>query len=342
MACRFYVDVRDGLIQRGKLHTVAVFRILLLLSATFSCGAETVLYTSFQGTSYELTPWYGQDVAVLTQSPNLDPATMNKILSAFDSAWNVYHNLTGQIPTPYAPTTLNGKDTIAQVPDGATCGAGCSYLGYTGTELTNTFVNYLYGKVSNYGQFDQVQFYEFGRNFWFYQRQLGIVDPFVTGFAIANRFVSMEQASIPGAPYYNTGMPFADFEAASTSVLLNAYLADARLNWKNTLAAGQGVPGQEFGGAADLAGAFFYKIYSDHGFSDYQSFFQILSTLPTAATGAAAIQNFEIAALGATGEDYSFLFRDQSTVPEPFSILLDVIGLASIVLVAKLRTGHAK
>lgn len=320
---------------------MATFRILLLLSATFSCCAETVLYTSFQGSTYELTPWYGQDVAVLTQPPNLDPTTMNKILSAFDSAWNVYHNLTGQVPISYPPTTLNGKDTIAHVPDGATCGAGCSYLGYTGTEIANTYFNYLYSNANKYGLFDQVQFYEFGRNFWFYQNQLGIVDPFVTGFAIANRFVSMEQGGIPGAPFYNNGMSFADFEAASTSVLLNAYLSDPRLNWKNTLAVGQGVPGQEFGGAADLAGAFYYKIYSDHGFSDYQSFFRILSTLPTANTDAAAIQNFEIAALGATGEDYSFLFRDQSTVPEPFSILLSVIGLASIGLVTKVRTGHS-
>jgi hypothetical protein len=268
-------------------------------------------YTSFQGQTYSLNAWPGADLAVLTSAADLDPVTMARIGSALDAAWNVYFQLIGKPPTPLTSTTFLGKGTIAEVPLGATCGAACSYLGYTGTEIAAPYFDVLYNGVKNSGQYDQVLFYELGRNFWFYQKQLGSIDAFVTGFAIANRFVSMQQAGLQGGPF--NGTPFATFQQQATTDLIAAYLANPSLNWRNTIGAGQGVPGQIYNGSADLAGAMFYKIYSDHGYSKYQDFFKALALQPTATTPAGAIQNFETAALQATGEDYGFLF-DPSTV----------------------------
>jgi hypothetical protein len=49
-----------------------------------------------------------------------------------------------------------------------TCGAACSYLGVTGTEIEPPYFQTLYDGIANNDLYDQALFYEFGRNFWFY------------------------------------------------------------------------------------------------------------------------------------------------------------------------------
>ena len=60
----------------------------------------------------------------------------------------------------------------------------------TGTEILAPYFLTLYNGVLQHGQYDETLFYEFGRSFWSYGSQLGTVDPFVTGFAIANNFLA--------------------------------------------------------------------------------------------------------------------------------------------------------
>jgi uncharacterized protein (TIGR03437 family) len=281
---------------------------------------STVMYQGFSGASnnipvtYNLYPWFGKKVALLTPLNTLDVPTMNTILAGLDAAWAVYEQITGADPSPYPPGTLNGRDIIAVVPDASipSC-AACTYVGANGSELTSTWFDVLYNGVMDNGQFDQVMFYEFGRNFWFYTNQLGQVGQFITGFAIANRFISMDSAGLNGGPF--NGLTFAQFQTSDMIDFLNSYLADPNFTWENTILTGQAPPSAAGWSAADLAGAMFYRLYDDFGFAAYQAFWRALQQLPTAPTPDGAIQNFLAAAMTATGRNYGFLFKGAYDAP---------------------------
>ena len=212
----FSVSRRDR--KRGFFGKLIFCIALLVMAAT---EAKAVSYTGFHGNTYELTPWEGTNVVVLTQSNALDVSTMRNIVENLDGAWDVYEDLTGRSPTPWPATTLNGLSTIAEVPDGETCGAGCAYLGFTGIEIASTYWNILYDGVMSANEYDQVLFFELGRNFWLYSEQLGAIEPFVTGFAIANRFVSMNEIDVAGGPFGS--LTFDEFKRLATEELFAAY-----------------------------------------------------------------------------------------------------------------------
>ena len=304
-------------------------------------GAQSgspIAYTTFQGDSLTLYPWKGQKVVVLTSSPNLDRATMTSIVSALDSAWRVYEQITGADPDFYPETSLNGLDIIAEVPTGSTCGAACSYLGNTGTEIESTYFNVLYNGVYNNHQFDQALFYELGRNFWFYNAQLGALSPFVTGFAVANRFVSMDNIGVTGGPYNGT-LPYAQFEQSVLRGLLQTYLNGPAWNWQNTLAAGDAPPTPNDWSASDLAGSMIHRVYADYGMTAYTAFFRALAAEPAVSTESGAIQNFVAAAKTATGADYSFFFKNTPvTAPQ---IRPAASGGAPVVNSASFQTGFS-
>jgi serralysin len=266
-----------------------------------------VSYTSIDETPLELVPWEGEHVAFLTQSDALDPDVMARIVGAVDRAWEFYAGVTGREPAPFEPFTLNGRGTVADVP--STCGAGCGFLGFTGIELQHTWFQFLYDGVANSNTYDQPVFYELGRNFWFYSEQLGAIDPFVTGFAVVNRFLSMDAAGLAGARV-NGAIDFQFFREQALQEMGRLYLADPASTWQSTLL-DQQVPENPLGlGAADVAGALFYRIHEDMGPGAYAEFFQALDDLPFAATPEAAVQNFVAAAEAATGADYRSLFKE--------------------------------
>ncbi len=266
--------------------------------------AETVSYTSFEGDTYMLAAWRGSNVAVLTQDASLDPVAMGELVGAIDQGYSVYQTITGREPNPWGPTTLDGLSTIAQVD--STCGAGCGYLGFTGIEILSSFFEDVYDATANDGQYDQLPFYELGRNFWFYGDQLGTVDPFVTGFAIANRFVSMQESGLDGAPFND--LSFNEFREDIVHNLRQAYLTTPGADWETTIGAGQSVPNPNNWGAADLAASFFHTIYEQYGLEAYADFFAALAQMPAASTPIDAIEHFQDAAFAATGDDYQRLF----------------------------------
>jgi serralysin len=223
-------------------------------------SSSAIQYSSFQGETLSLYPWYGDKIVLLTSSGSLDEQGIQGIVTGIDAAYKQYQAITGREPTPFGPTFLNGRSTIAEVPDGHTCGTGCAYLGFTGIEIMSTYFGVLYAGYVQHGQYDQVPFYELGRNFWFYGDQLATegFGPFVTGFAIANRFISMELADMPGGPFGS--LDFETFKHSIVVDLLNSYLADASLNWENTLKIDQAPPNPYGWGAGDLAGAMLYRV----------------------------------------------------------------------------------
>jgi hypothetical protein len=303
-------------VLRASLITLVATYMLFPFSAPAQ-PAAAVPYRTFNGQTLSLYPWTGKKIVVLTANPDLDVATMQSILNALDAAWNIYEMITSADPVLYPPTSMNGKDIVAEVPDGATCGAACSYIGFTGTEIATTYFNVLYNGVRLNNQFDQVLFYEFGRNFWFYGDQLGKVDPFVTGFAIANRFISMDRIGVNGGPF--GALPYTAFERLILSNLMNSYLTNPAYNWANTLGVNQAPPTPNSWGATDLAGGMIYRIYSDSGMSVYTQFWNVLKSLSAAPTPDAAIQNFVTAAKAVTGADYSFLFKTNAPTGRGFA-----------------------
>src|SRR5437899_5242215 len=176
---------------------------------------------------------------------------MVKIITALDKAYDFYESATAQRPPGSDPTTFMGRDTIAVV--NSTCGAGCSQVGLTGMEILNQYFQILYNAVASANQYDQVLFYEFGRNFWFYSPQLQYappdIDPVVTGYAVYMRFVSMNAAGVAGAPF--NGNSFTSFETAVTN-LMDTYVRTSSLNWSNTFRTGTAPPNSFGLGGTDL------------------------------------------------------------------------------------------
>jgi hypothetical protein len=76
------------------------------------------------------TPWFGEDIVVLTNAERVglyDPPVMEEIVDGLDRGWQLYAETTGREPPPNGPYFIDGRATIASVPE--TCGAGCAPLG---------------------------------------------------------------------------------------------------------------------------------------------------------------------------------------------------------------------
>jgi hypothetical protein len=268
-----------------------------------------VQYQAFDGKDYMLKPWLGRNIAVLTPPKQvLDTNVMTRIIDALDMAWDFYGQATGRQPAPFDPTSIFGRDVIAVVTN--TCGAGCSYIGFTGTEILNQYFNILYNGVASAGQYDQVLFYEFGRNFWFYSDQLAYhspdVDPVVTGFAVYMRFVAMDAAGVAGGPF--NGYPFATFRTAVTN-LMDTYISNRALSWNNTFRLSQ-APSNALGlGGSDLIASLLMRIGRDFGGPDFtKNFWKQVVRQPAASTTQAAVDNFVLAACATVNQNLTRIF----------------------------------
>jgi hypothetical protein len=275
-----------------------------------------VQYQAFDNTVYTLKPWLGRNVAILTAPTRaLNTNVMGQIVQALDKAWDFYAQATGQRPTTYSPTTLLGRDVIAVV--ASTCGAGCSYVGFTGTEILSSYFDILYNGVAFSQEYDQVLFYEFGRNFWFYASQLDYhgpdVDPVATGFAVYMRFAAMDAAGVAGAPF--NGHSFTTFRTAVTN-LLDSYLSQKSLNWSNTFRISQ-APSNPLGlGATDLIASLLMRIDRDFGGPNFAlSFWKNAGSRPAAATTQGAVDNFILAACATVNQNLTGIFSTKWKFP---------------------------
>ncbi len=266
-------------------------------------------YTSEKGVAYPRFAWVGQKVAILSESSALDPKTMSRMLKVFDDVYRYYASATGKEPT--LELEFQGKTTIADVPNGTTCGAGCSYLGLTGIELAHDYFVLLYDGVKDRDQWDQVTFYEFGRNFWFYDASIGLKKPdaadgIVTGFAVLMRFMSMDAVGVTPAPFSPT-KPFATFRA-DVEKLVDAYVGNASDTWQTTLQVGKAPTGVTDLGATDLFASFVLRLVKVHGAGFVPKLWPAVFARPNAATSLDAADNFVVAASLAARTDLGDLF----------------------------------
>ncbi len=122
----------------------------------------------------DLDPWQGRKVSVLVEAGVArDRLVMTKLVRALDRAWDYYARTTGRLPA--TAHSLNGRDEVAEVT--STCGAGCTYIGATGTEMLTSYFESMYQQIAQYNLYDQIPFYELGRSFWFWSPQLQFQSP---------------------------------------------------------------------------------------------------------------------------------------------------------------------
>jgi hypothetical protein len=274
--------------------------------------ATPIAYESFDGYDLSLYPYLGRNIAFLVDSDSGDAATMNSIVDVFDTAYDYYASATGRSPTLYYE--YNGLATVAVAP--ATCsglGYGCGYLGATGIELVTNAFNLLYRGVHERNEYDQVLFYELGRNFWFYGDQIEYkgddgTGAITTGYAVFMRFMAMEATGVTPGPF--DGQDFALFKA-EVEGLLDRYLADESWNWNNTLRTGNAPP-NDFGlGGTDMFASFLFELRARFGDEFVTQLWPAVANRPDATSTQEAVDNFVIASSVAANQNLVGLFADE-------------------------------
>jgi hypothetical protein len=287
----------------GPLRLIGICTLVIAYSLSQQALGQTQMtYTSFDGEELVRYAYVGDEIAVLVDSPDYDASVMNEIVATFDRAYDYYFQATGRHPATYF--TYQGRATIAQV--SSTCGAGCGYLGATGIEILDSTWSLLYEGVRDRGEFDQVVFYELGRNFWFYESKIGLVapdpNPIPTGFAVAMRFESMDAAGVDGGPF--NGIDFNVFRSQVRG-LIDEYLADEELNFNNTIRVGESPVGW---GATDLFASFYLRLADEFGLSFKRNFWKEVGALPDRNSTQDAVDNMAIAASLAADENLGSRF----------------------------------
>jgi hypothetical protein len=273
-----------------------------------------VSYGAIDGHTETLTPWQGERVSVLVEpGVTRNREAMTKLVGALDRAWSYYASTTGRLPLNYH--SLNGRDEIAEV--SSTCGAGCGYLGYTGIEMQTSWFESFYRQIAESNLYDQVPFYELGRNFWFWSSQLQFdepnQDPVVTGFAVWMRFRAMSAAGVNGAPFNGT-IPFGTF-ASQVHELAGQYEASPSLTFAETLGQDRS-PGMYSG--TDFWASLMMQLTSRHGGQTFvERFFHHAGVLPAAYSTTEAITHWVTDASYAACTDLSPVFYKRWGFPQP-------------------------
>jgi serralysin len=198
----------------------------------------------------------------------------------------------------------------------STCGAGCTYIGATGTEILTSYFEFMYQQIAEYNLYDQIPFYELGRSFWFWSPQLQFQppdqDPVVTGFAVWMRFRSMTAAHVKGVPF--NGIPFSTF-ASQVAALAGQYEADPSLTFADTLAIDSS-PGLY--GGTDFWASLMTQLAKRHGGQTFvERFWHHAGDLPAATSTTDAVTNWVQDASYAACTDLSPVFYVRWGFPRP-------------------------
>lgn len=261
---------------------------------------------------YELDAWLTDNLAFLIpQEAVVEDDVMVRVVNALDAGYRFYQDITGRDPAPNRD--FQGRALIAVVPtDLLSCGgAGCGFVGLTGIEILPDWfgaglqgqfplIDGLYDLVAASDTVNDIYFYEMGRNFWFYGDSLGpdSFNGFTVAFAVVNRYLAAEATGL------NVAAETAEFHFDIAPESARAYFADPEATALNRLLL-------ELGPDNPATGLF--QLVQEHGGPEgYRRFYLALEGLPTAQTREQSFDNFAQAATFATGQDFSFLFKDGS------------------------------
>ncbi len=308
-ACRWQYDEPNAYALASDLNHAFSWRCYLPdPSPSQVSQLPAIEYGAFDGHKETLIPWQGEEVTLLSApAVSREAAVMTKLLSAIDRAYRFYAAMTGREPASYF--TLNGRTTIAQVT--STCGAGCGFLGATGVEIASGFFEGMY-EAAKKELYDQIPFYELGRNFWFYGEQLAFrspeQDPVISGYAVWMRFESMAAARVDG------DMALEKFRGEVES-LIDLYEADPSLTFAGTLAQNHS-PGPYNG--TDFWASIMMRLADRYGGEEFiRRFWEMVPTLDSAASTSAAVSNWVEAASYAACADLSPVFYSRWGFPQP-------------------------
>lgn len=313
-------------------------------------------YVSFDNQNYNFYVYEGKNIAFLTQDNYFNAPEyerMRAIVSTFDKVYEWYEFYTGSKPTPWGPTLYNNKLTVAT---GVltTCGAACGYVGFTGIEVQKTFWDNYYVNnliTLNNNLYDQVIFYEFGRNFWFlddrfrnYQNPpVGLL--FMDGaFAIFMRFITMEKVNVQGSTFVGSvTLPFNIFKNAITG-MMTTYI-NGSYNFNNTFKIDRGVPSAIAPtgntGASDLMASLLFDLRDRFGDLWLNNIWKKIRLRPQANTIQEAADNFIISCAEAIQLNIIPLFENYYRWPvspqaktyiEQFPMYQDLVYTQSLTL----------
>jgi hypothetical protein len=282
-----------------------------LVSEADSPVRPEIEYRSFKREQVKRFLWMGEHVAFLTVRSDLDPKVMDKLTDTFDKVYEYYKEATGREPS--GNRRYQGRLMIAEIRN--TCGAGCGLLGAAGIELMPRCFAELYDGVARHDEYDQALPYEFGRNFWFYRRQIatisdkadaGYQDSVVTGYAVFMRFMALEAAGVElGAFRGKSGKEF----RKCVEELVDLYVADPNCTWATTLNRGEAPKNALELNGTDLFASFCFRLARDRGGRDYvRQLWREVEKRPAAHSTQDSVDNFILAASSAAGENLTNLF----------------------------------
>ncbi len=294
--------------------------LFICLTISLFVNAQTSQsYTTFQGETSNLYKYEGTKTMLLAKSNSLDATIMKKWTDAMDGAYNFYKLCTGREPDFLPSTYINQKSTIASADP--TCGAGCGYLGATGIELLDVYFDQCYTSLKFDNKYEQITFYEMGRNFWFYGNKLSYTnDPITTGYAVFMRFMSMKYLGL------DDNSSHTEF-VNQIRGLRTTYLANPSLNWSNTLGVAQGVPNSPWS-SADLFASFCFYLEETYGWQWLQNVWKYAGLRPDRVTTQDAVDNFVIASSQAANKNLVSLFQEwRWTISQPAIEYINSLGL---------------
>lgn len=331
-----------------------VARITILVAALTACvlslssaaqaehvkRLRPITYRDMDGQTLRLVPWQGKHVTLLLPRAPRSPRVIGEIIGALDRSWNYYAQTAGRVPRPY--NSLHGRDEIAEVPTLNSCGgAACTYLGYTGANILAPYFDQLYSDAAEHHEYDQALFYEFGRSFWFWGRQLAVScvtggtcvhphndpvanlfsDSVITGYAVLMRWESMRAERIPGGPVLDpggSGQQVSFLQGRRDMVaLLGYYDRHPELTFADTIGQDRSpAPGLLQG--TDFWASIMWHLAARHGGDLFlRRFFHHAHTLSRTTTVQAAVANWVRDANYAACVNLAPLFYRQWGFPRP-------------------------
>lgn len=301
-----YLHIESGYLQVGTIenhwHSPQWKRETVVSGG----NDETISYQTFEGEALELYPYDGRNVSLLLQNNSYDQTTINKIVSTLDKAYDEYKKITGRVPSLFKHR--NGLLTIAEVNE--TCGAGCGYLGLTGIEIQSNRFSSLYDNVLSQDKYDQILFYELGRNFWFYENKIdkqsqlpNSKGAITTGYAVFMRIFIMNKLGLEGL--FN-GNDLSELEKNIRGII-TTYVNNPSYTFSNTIA--ENISPVQGTGATDLFASFLFSLTDTYGDDFIYKLWQKVGNGKNATSKYSSTDNFIVAASKAANKDLRETFE---------------------------------
>lgn len=285
-----------------------------LISAVFTAAAIAVLmwyafnhrlYRSFEG-EYGLYKYFKNGCVRVYYKSDFSKEFLEAFTLNTQGGINIYESLNDSVKgLTYCVAEVNN-----------TCGIGCGRVGLPGIEIQTDKFRKIYYEYGRSKKFDSIIFYELGRNFWFYDRQLacseiGISNAMRTGFAVFMRNICVDKLSINADSINQIDYSTYLYDLKN---IFYQYSADTSLNISKVLIDGM-LPDVsedfEVTGSNFWASLLFF-LYEQKGFGDgwLNSIWREISERPIAENETDILNNFYSACTSATERDINELFGD--------------------------------